>query len=110
MKIQYTQVPGKNVGLRFHDISRELRTAVVGFVNHNVQWLNARYAQETRAASPFLQSDAFASNPRLMKGYLFVEFSSDAEKHRRFCEVLLEHLRVITKDAGLTFEGFAKAA
>ena len=61
------------------------------FITHNSQFLGAPFAEITRAASPFMQSDCFDTEKN--NGYLFIEFWSSKEKHRPFVVELLKKLR-----------------
>jgi hypothetical protein len=93
MRVEYKKVPGKNWGLHLEDCPQSVRDAVVGFVTHNNQWLNAPYVDICKKASPFIQSDSFGGFSRLSAddtGYLFIEFWSVPSRHAEFLTALLK--------------------
>lgn len=106
IRIEYTQMPGKNLGLHIHGLTIAAYESLKGFINRNTGWRDEPEHEAFRRANLFFQSDSYGALQNGGKdaiqddpeSYLFLEFWSEPEKHADCALKILARLRQLVPD------------
>lgn len=101
IRIEYTQMPGKNLGLHIHGLTLAAHEDLKGYINRNAGWRDEPEHEAFKRANLFFQSDTYGALQNSGKevaqddpeSYLFLEFWSEPEKHADCALKILARLR-----------------
>ena len=106
IRIEYTQMPGKNIGLHIHGLTLAAYEDLKGYINRNAGWRDEPEHEAFKRANLFFQSDSYGALQNGGKdaikddpeSYLFLEFWSEPEKHADCALKILARLRQLAPD------------
>jgi len=106
IRVEYTQVPGKSLGLHIHGLTIAAYESLKGFINRNTGWRDEPEHEAFKRANLFFQSDSYGALQNGGKdaiqddpeSYLFLEFWSEPEKHADCALKILARLRQLVPD------------
>lgn len=112
IRVEYTQMPGKNLGLHIHGLTLAAYEDLKGYINRNAGWRDEPEHEAFKRANLFFQSDSYGvlQNGRNdvlhddPESYLFLEFWSEPEKHADCALKIIARLRQRVPDGALQVE------
>lgn len=109
IRVEYTQMPGRSLGLHIHGLPLAVYERLVGYINRSTGWREEPDHEAFKRANLFFQSDSYGALQNGGKevrqddseSYLFLEFWSEPENHADCALKILARLRHLAPDCAM---------